>query len=143
MEYPVKLTRDDNGSLMVTFPHFPDAITFGDDMEDAVFHAQNALSEVIAARIAHREEIPRPGRKKGTAYVAIDAVTTAKLLLYWEMQEQGIKKAALARKLACDQKQIDRLLDVTHNSRIEQLDRGFAALGKRLVVDCVSINPQH
>jgi antitoxin HicB len=46
-KYPVKLTPDDNNTFYVTFPDFPEAITFGENVEDAIFHAQNALDEVM------------------------------------------------------------------------------------------------
>ena len=36
MEYPVKLERDDNKTILVSFPEFPKAHTYGDDVEDAL-----------------------------------------------------------------------------------------------------------
>lgn len=35
LSYPISLTPDDNGTLLVTFPDVPEAITVGDDEEDA------------------------------------------------------------------------------------------------------------
>lgn len=134
MQYSVKLTKDDNGTMLVSFPDFEDAITFGDDEKDALFHAQNALDEVIAARIACREFIPEPTHRKGHKLVALTPLTEAKLLLYWSMEEKGLRKADLARLLSCNQKQVDRILDVRHNSSLGQLQRAFAVLGKRMTV---------
>ena len=50
------------------------------------------------------------------------------------MREQGIGKAELARRLQCHLPQIDRLLDLEHASRLDQLEQAFAAVGKRLEV---------
>lgn len=132
-KYPVTLTEDDNNTLLVTFPDFPDAITFGEDEEDALFHASNALTEVIHARIADREPIPDPSPIDGHA-AYLPPMVAAKIALYQAMQKHDIKKATLARQLDCNQKQIDRLLDVGHNSSIDQLSKAYAACGLRLII---------
>ncbi|MEN6441055.1 MAG: hypothetical protein ABFD97_21005 [Syntrophobacter sp.] len=48
---------------------------------------------------------------------------------------KGLRKADLARKLNLSPSVIDRLLSLTHASRIEQIETALAALGKKLVVD--------
>lgn len=47
---------------------------------------------------------------------------------------QTFCKADLARKLNLSPTVIDRLLSLTHASRIEQIATALAALGKKLVV---------
>jgi antitoxin HicB len=59
-DYPVILTPDDNGTLLVTSPDFPELVTFGDTVADALQQAQGALLEAIAARLADGEPIPQP-----------------------------------------------------------------------------------
>ena len=58
MEYPVTLERDDNDTLLVSFPDFPEAHTFGDDREEALARAQDALATIIDAYIKERRAIP-------------------------------------------------------------------------------------
>ncbi len=36
LRYPVKLTRDDNGTMLVMAPDLPEVTTFGKDPADAV-----------------------------------------------------------------------------------------------------------
>jgi antitoxin HicB len=50
------------------------------------------------------------------------------------MLDAGLRKADLARKLNLSPTVIDRLLSLTHASRIEQIETALAALGKKLVV---------
>ncbi len=50
------------------------------------------------------------------------------------MRAADVGKAELARRLNCHLPQIDRLLDLAHASRLDQLEQAFAALGKRLEV---------
>jgi antitoxin HicB len=64
--------------------------------------------------------------------VALPALTEAKLALYSAMRAGKVGKAELARRLNCHLPQIDRLLDLTHDSRLDQMEAAFRALGKRL-----------
>jgi antitoxin HicB len=58
--YTVTLTPDDNGTVLVACPDLPEVTTFGDDEEDAIGRAADAIEEALAARIARREDIPIP-----------------------------------------------------------------------------------
>ena len=135
LAYPVELTPDSNGTLMVTFPDFPEAATFGDDEADALLRAVDALETVLAARIDDRDDIPLPSAPERRACVALPALTAAKVLLYRAMREAGVRKADLARRLGWQGPQVDRLLDLGHASRLDQIEQALAALGKRLTVD--------
>jgi predicted RNase H-like HicB family nuclease len=53
-------TRDDNDTLQVTCPAFPEVTTFGADEGEAVAHAVSAIEEAIAARISDGDPLPRP-----------------------------------------------------------------------------------
>ena len=50
LDYPVQL-EDDGGSILVTAPDFPELTTFGEDRDDALMRAVDALEEAIAARM--------------------------------------------------------------------------------------------
>jgi antitoxin HicB len=45
-----------------------------------------------------------------------------------------VRNAELARRLGQHLPQVDRLLDLRHVSRMDQLEGAFAALGKRIVI---------
>ena len=62
--YRVLLEPDDNGTLLATCPDLPEVTTFGKDEEDAMRHAVDAIEEALAARIAHRENIPAPSASR-------------------------------------------------------------------------------
>ncbi len=133
--YPVKLTQDDNDTVMVTFPGVPGAITFGDDEDEALMRAVDALETIIIAYIDDRRDIPKPARpRKGQRTVTLPTLSAAKVSLYQTMREQGVRKAELARRLHCDFRQIDRLLDLRHHSRLDLIDAALGALGKRLEI---------
>lgn len=133
--YPLRLTRDDNGTVLVRFPDFPEAQTFGDDEAEALARAVDALETAIIGRMSDREKIPTPSRhKRGQRTVALPALAAAKVALYEAMRRQGITKAELGRRLHWHMPQVDRLLDPRHASRLDQLETALAKLGRRLVL---------
>ena len=134
---PIDLERDTNGTLLVTFPDFSEAVTFGEDESDALLRAEGALETVLAARVDDRQAIPLPSPAAGRdrPCVVLPALTAAKVLLYRAMREGGIRKADLARRLGWHGPQIDRLLDLNHASRLDQIGAALAVLGKRLSVE--------
>jgi len=133
LAYPIVLTPDDNDTVMATAPDFPEVTTFGEDNDDALLHAVDALEEAIAARIAHRQDLPYPS--KGDTVAALPSQIAVKVLLYQSMREQHMTKAKLARALNWHGPQVDRLFDVRHASRLDQFDSAFNALGFSLVID--------
>ena len=50
------------------------------------------------------------------------------------MTEQGIKKVELARRLGWHMPQVDRLFDLRHASRLDQIEAAAAELGRHTEV---------
>ena len=63
MDYPVHLEPDDNGTILVSFPDFPDAHTFGTDRADALAHAADALATIVEAYRTDGRPIPAPSSR--------------------------------------------------------------------------------
>jgi antitoxin HicB len=135
--YPVRLRTDTNGTLLVRFPDVPEAITFGENRGDALIRAAEALEAALSLYMDARREIPRPKPQpasRKTLLVALPALTGAKLALYELMRQSHIRKADLARRLHCGKTHVDRLLDLNHASRLDQLEAAFHALSKRMSI---------
>ena len=136
LTYPIKLTRDSNGTLLVTAPDFPEVATFGVDTADALLRAVDAIATAIQGRISDGEDIPRPSAaKQRQKSVALPALLWAKLELYRVMRQTGTRKAELARRLKVHAPQIDRLLDLDHDSRLDQIERAARAMGRELHIE--------
>ncbi len=133
MFYPVTLTKDNNGTILVRFPDVPDAVTFGDTKEEALTHAVDALLTVFDAYMKDKRDIPAPSAIKGT-FVEVPALDASKLTLYQTMRDEKVSKSELGRRLNWHLPQVDRVLQVRHGSQLEQLEAAFAAVGKRLTV---------
>lgn len=137
LSYPVTLTPAEEGGFVVTFPDIPEAITQGEDAEDALVWALDALETILEAYMDDKQRIPYPSPAKGRPCVVLPVVIAGKVALYNSMLDAGKKKSELARTLNLAPTLVDRLLSLRHKSRIEQIETALAALGKKLVVDVV------
>ena len=107
--------------------------SFGAGTDDALVHGADAVATALKGRIAARQPVPPPGPITGHA-VALSALTALKLELYRAMPEAGIRKAELVRRLRVHPPQVDRLLDLDHESRLDQIEAALAACGREIVV---------
>jgi antitoxin HicB len=137
MEYPAKFTPDRTaGGFVFTFPDVPEAITQGDTIEEAMAMASEALELALTFYTEKWEDLPVPGSlKRGMRMVRVPALSEAKFRLYSALRAAGVRKIELARRLKCSPSQVDRLLDISHHSKLDQMEAAFAALGKRLAIE--------
>jgi antitoxin HicB len=133
--FPADLVPDD-GAISIIFPDVPEAHSFGDTRAEALFHAVDALETALSFYVENRKPLPKAGKpKRGQVLVEVSPLAHAKLALYETMRARKVGKAELARRLDCHLMQIDRLLDLCHASKLEQVAKALAVLGKRIVID--------
>jgi antitoxin HicB len=133
-DYPVTLTPD-GATVLVTFKDIPEAITFGVNKDEAWLHAIDALETGLSFYVDARKQLPVASRpKRGQKTVRPSALESAKLGVYQAMTEQGIRKAELARRLGWHTPQVDRLFDLRHASRLDQIEAVARVLGRQLEV---------
>ena len=135
LSYPVTLKPDKDGGYVVTFKDVPEAITQGEDLDDALEQAVDALDEAMAARMRLGDDIPLPSKvSKASPLVPLSAATAMKVALYQAMRETKLTKVRLAAKLRCDEKEVRRLLDPDQASKIHRIEGVLKKLGKKVVV---------
>jgi antitoxin HicB len=143
LAYPAIFTKEKRG-ITVTFPDFPEAVTCGYSKQEAMEFAIDALEVTLSEYVKRLREIPKASQPHGRncQLVVLPALAEAKLQLYEAMRRQHIRKAALARRIGWQRSQVDRLLDLSHDSRLGQLEQASRGLNKRLVVKLVD-EPGH
>ena len=135
LQYPVSLEQDSNGTVLVSFPDIPEAHTYGADTRDALARAADAVETALALYMDFRRDVPLPSRlRKRSRAVALSALAEAKIRLYQAMREEGIAKSDLARRLRWPMSQVNRLLDLGHASRLDQIEAAFQALKRTLSI---------
>jgi antitoxin HicB len=133
MKFPVKLSKEPEGGYTVTFPDIPEAITCGESIEDALYHAKDALESAMDFYLDDKRPVPAPSKpKRGQHTVELPASVAAKVLLLNEMSGQKVRPAQLARRLKITPQEVTRLIDVHHTTKIDGIAVALKALGKTL-----------
>jgi antitoxin HicB len=134
-QYAVMLTASDEGGYVVTCRDLPQLITQGEDKQDALDQASDAMDEVFATYMIEGIDFPEPSKAKRREHlVAPPAETMAKAALFVAMREAGISKMQLAKQLGVDEKEVRRLLDPHYQSKLPRIAQAISLLGQRLVI---------
>lgn len=136
MYYPAKFEPADEGGFVVSFRDIPEAITQGDTFEEALEEAADALLAAMEFYFEDKRSVPMPSAPEaGESYVALPPGTWAKILLLNEMISQKVKASDLARLLNTRPQDVNRLIDLHHQTKIDTLGLAMNRLGKRFVID--------
>lgn len=134
MHYPATFAKEDDG-YVVTFRDIPEAITQGDDFDEALEMAQDAL--ITAMDFYFEDNLPVPVPSQATdddVLVSLPLSIWTKVLLLNSMLETHTSQAELARLMGVKPQQVTRIVNLEHTTKIDTLEQAFKALGKNLVV---------
>ena len=135
-EYPVLLTPVEEGGFVVTCRDLPEVITQGENEQDALRQASDAMEEAFAVRINDCLDFPQPSRRRrNELLVSPPAGMVAKAALYVAMREANVTKIDLAKRLGIDEREVRRLLDPHHGSRLPRIEAAIDSLGMRLRIE--------
>ena len=135
--YPALFEPDtDAGGYVVTFPDFGWGVTQGENEQEAMEMAADLLFILVAEQMKTDADLPKPSKRRGAKYrfLSLPGLASAKAELYSAFRRCGITKAELARRIGIPRTNVDRLFDLGHASRLDQIEAAFGALGKRLVI---------
>jgi antitoxin HicB len=126
------------GTIVVTFPDVPEAITEGRGSADARAMAEEALGLALLSYVERGLPLPKAKAKnKKLVPIAVAPDVAAKLAVLESFAAAGISKSDLARRIGKDEKEVRRILDPKHATKLPALTAALRALGKRLVVGVV------
>lgn len=126
---------DRRGNIVVSFPDVPEAITQGRGEADARAMAEETLGLALLNYLERHEPLPKARAKgRGLFDIAVAPDVAAKLAVLEAFAAAGISKSELARRIGKDEKEIRRILDPRHPTKLPALTAALRALGKRLVV---------
>ena len=132
--WPADLQQQEDGSILVSFPDIPEALTEGATEAEALAEAQDCVIAALGGYVEGRHPIPAPSPVCGRASVALPVLVAAKIALYGAMHEQGVSNTALAERLGLSEGAVRRLIDLDHRSHVGQVETALLALGQRLTV---------
>jgi antitoxin HicB len=125
-----------HGGFVVTFPDLTHGATQGETLAEALELAEDLLRSIVAELIRRGEQLPRARKHRGKNYrlISLPALHSAKIELYSAFRASGVKKAELARRIGIPKTNVERLFDLDHASRFDQIEAAFRAIGKRIEV---------
>jgi antitoxin HicB len=126
---------DGRGNIVISFPDVPEAITQGRGQADARAMAEEALGLALLSYLERNKALPNPrARGRTLVDIAVAPDVAAKLAVLEAFAEAGISKSELGRRIGKDEKEVRRILDPKHSTKLPALTAALRALGKRLVV---------
>ena len=134
LAWPTELQPQEDGSILVSYPDIPEALTEGETEAEALAEAQDCLIAALGGYVGARRGIPRPSPARGRAVVPLPALPAAKVALYGAMRAECVSNSELAARLGVTEGAVRRLLDLEHRSHIGQIEVALGALGRRLSV---------
>ncbi|ABP61279.1 hypothetical protein [Enterobacter sp. 638] len=132
---------NDAGQYEISFRDFENLHSVAFNEDDIELEARDALTAMVGELIDSRIPIPEPTTaQEGEIVIHLPVLTCLKAALHNAMISTGTRKADLARKLNQKGPQIDRLLDVSHASKVETLEQALYLLGYEVSVSVVRVN---
>jgi antitoxin HicB len=130
----MRLKAADEGGFIVNFPDFPEGWSQGDDREEALAQAADLLETIVANYMAEGWDLPEPSPARGRPLVRLAPLVAAKAGVYRAMQQAGLDKQELARRVGIAPEAVDRLFSIHHETGLDRIEAALTALGWRLVV---------
>ena len=109
MAWPVNLEQQPDGSVLVSFPDIPQALTEGATIADALSEAEDCLIAALGGYINDLRDVPQPSAARGRPVVALSTLAASKIALYCAMRAQGLGNTALAQRLGTAEGTVRRL----------------------------------
>ena len=134
LRWPAEFERQTDGSVLVSFPDIPEALTEGETEAEALALAQDCLIAALGGYVGARRAIPWPSPARGRVTIALPALVAAKIALYGAMHARGVDNTALAARLGLSEGAVRRLINLDHRSHIGQVETALHALGRQLTV---------
>ncbi|MCY1664265.1 type II toxin-antitoxin system HicB family antitoxin [Rhizobium sp. SL86] len=124
--------KQQSEGYMVSFADVPEAITEGDSLSEARAMAADALGVALLTYL--QLDRPLPVATVAGRLVTPDPDVAAKIAVIDTFRTAGISQSELARRLGKDEKEVRRLLDPDHRSKMSSLTEALSAMGQRLIV---------
>jgi antitoxin HicB len=124
---------EQSGVIIVTFPDVPEAISEGVGTGDAIQQASDALGVALLSYPLRGLPIPKAKARKGNK-ISVPADIAAKLAVLEAFNSSGCSKSDLARRLGKNEREIRRILDPMHATKLSTLVEVLSLLGKRMVI---------
>lgn len=142
MAYPLTFKTYASGQVGAFFADVPEAITAGAGEVEVLDRAQDALIVALSGYLDDGRPLPIARKaKRGQAVVCLPPRVAFKLAIHEAMRERVMTQAQLGERMGIDGRQVRRILDLDHESKLSQLEAALAVLGLRAEVSVSKLAP--
>jgi antitoxin HicB len=148
--YRALIERGEERDWTVSFPDVPEAITQGETIEDAKREGQEALGLALLSYPMRGMALPARSYGVGSPAqfdtyaidvdISVEPDVAAKLAVLDAFASSGRTKSEFAVMLGKDEKEIRRILDPMHPTKLATLSAALEALGRRLIIGVADID---
>lgn len=122
------MQEQQNGSVLITFPDIPEALTEATTSQDATVEAEDCLVAALGGYVSARRTIPQPSQTSGHTTISLPFLIVAKIALHNTMLAQEVSVDQLADQLNTSEGSVHKLLDLDHHSYFEQIEHVLQTL---------------
>ncbi len=134
--YPARLDHYSENEVVVSSRDVPWCHTSGENVDEALVEAADALEEAIAGCINHGEHIPTPSSPlPGEHPVALPIDMAAKAALALAFRASGLTRVALAKRLNVHDRVVRRMLDPRHGTSVSRINDALRVLGSEAILE--------
>lgn len=139
LEYRYSIIEDD-GYEVLDVPAFPEIVVAISEEDRTLGRIEaivdDAIKNAIKARIDYNDTIPTAdgGDVRGNELIfSMSPLLVTKILLYKEFRKRDCSKSEFAKLVGVTPTTVNRLFDLTHESRFEVVMQAFKNLELRIV----------
>jgi|UniRef100_UPI00402AE6A4 antitoxin HicB len=134
-QYPVELEDNKEGGFILKFRDFPDLNSEIWSLDELQNTGLSALITILDLYFEHNKVFPKPSaHKENEKVITLPISIIAKMLLLNTMVSSKIRPVDLARKMGVKPQEVNRIIDLTHNTRIDTIQKALNSLGKSLTL---------
>ncbi|WP_286035741.1 type II toxin-antitoxin system HicB family antitoxin [Succinatimonas hippei] len=134
-KYPALFESNGNNGFIVSFRDVKEALTEGSSLKDAKEKAIDALITSIEFYMDANKPFPLPSEPKNNeVLICLPISIVTKILLLNAMAEKHIRAIDLAKKMGIRPQEVNRILNLKHNTKIDTIERAFNSLNLNLTI---------
>ena len=134
-QYPVELEDNNEGGFILKFRDFPDLNSEIWSLDELQNTGLSALITILDLYFEHNKVFPKPSaHKENEKVITLPISIISKMLLLNTMVSSKIRPVDLARKMGVKPQEVNRIIDLTHNTRIDTIQKALNSLGKSLTL---------
>jgi antitoxin HicB len=125
----------DEAGVVAAFPDVAQAITRGDNEADAIRQAEEAPAPALATYPRRQRPVPHPQAKRGGLIaIAVAPQIAVKIALREAFKRSSVRTSAPGRRIGKDDREIRRILDPRHRTKLGTLTETLPTLGQQRVI---------